>query len=157
QGRSRRAGQVHQRQGVVPRGQAAVLQLLGRLPMRLALGVVLGAACAIAIACGAAQRSPRSSASSPGPQEPLAPPSAHACEPNAPRSPAAAPEPKARPCDPHAEFDALDQSIREELARGQIAPPAVASCTGPTCATALGEPFSTPSTADPACHPAPSA
>jgi hypothetical protein len=120
----------------VPRGQAALLQLLEGRAVRFALGGVLGAICAAAIACGAAR-----------------PPSA---------APAAAPEmgrrPEAAPGgDPHDEIAALDREIAAQLSRAQVAPPATAACSGAACQAAMAEPFATPSTTDPACHPQASA
>lgn len=73
-------------------------------------------------------------------------------------APAAAPATagdSARAADPHGEIDALDRQIADELARAQVAPPVTAACTGATCAEAMSAPFATPSTSDPACHPAP--
>lgn len=97
----------------------------------LALALVLGAACAAAIACGGA--SMKSSAP--------------------PAAPSAGEMPEAAPEDPHIEIEELDRGISADLARAQISPP-VATCSGATCAMAVSEPFSTP-TSDPACRPAP--
>jgi hypothetical protein len=90
-------------------------------------GVLLGACCALAPACGASQS----------------------------KASRAAPVAQGLPGgDPHAEIDALDRQIADELARAQVAPPAIAACTGATCAQAMSQPFATPSVADPQCHPA---
>jgi hypothetical protein len=132
---------VRQREGVVSRSQAALLQLLegrtvtrgpapGSPGARGLVTVVLGAACAIALACGGAQRSATSSA------PPIA---AHG-----------------ELGDPRAEIEALDRQITDELARAEVAPPAVASCSGAACGATMAEPFATPTASDPACHPAPS-
>jgi hypothetical protein len=110
-----------------------MLQLLqGRSVRRAvsALALLLGAACAAAIACGGAAM--KSSA------PPVAPSAGAMSE--------AAPEE-----DPHVEIEQLDRNISADLARAQIVPP-LATCSGATCATAMSEPFSTP-TSDPACHP----
>ena len=98
--------------------------------MRALLGVVLGAWCTVAGACGAAQ----SKASGAAPAMP------------ATQDVGAG--------DPHAQIDALDRQIADDLARAHVAAPAIAMCTGATCATAMSQPFVTPVTTDPACHPA---
>jgi hypothetical protein len=61
--------------------------------------------------------------------------------------------------DLHAQIDALDREITDELARAHIAPPPAEPCTGAACATAMSAPFSTPPPVSPAapdarCHPA---
>jgi hypothetical protein len=58
------------------------------------------------------------------------------------------------PGEPRSEIDALDREIAAELARAQIEPPAAATCSGASCATAMSAPFATPTPSDPACHPA---
>jgi hypothetical protein len=88
--------------------------------------VLLGAGCAVAIACGASR----------------------------PQMAAAPAAQDMRGQDPHAEIEALDRQIADELARAQVAPPAIATCTGAACAEAMSQPFATPPAADPACHPA---
>lgn len=98
--------------------------------MRLAPGLLLGAACAAVIAC--AGGSPRS-------------------------APAAAVQSPA-PSGPRDEIAALDREIAAQLTQAQVAPPAVAACSGAACTTAMAEPFATPSApsaGDAACHPAP--
>jgi hypothetical protein len=60
----------------------------------------------------------------------------------------------AAPADPHAQIEALDRAITDELAQAHVAPPAPAACTGASCATAMATPFATPSVSDAACHPA---
>ncbi|HEX3764000.1 MAG TPA: hypothetical protein VHW23_35135 [Kofleriaceae bacterium] len=59
----------------------------------------------------------------------------------------------AAPGDPRAEIDALDRDIAADLARAHIAPPPD-TCSGSACAVAMSEPFITPTSSDPACHPA---
>jgi len=86
------------------------------------------AACAAMIACS---RAPSKSAASPAAMAPSA--DAH---------------------DPHAEIDALDRRIADQLARAHVTPPAVASCSGASCATAMSQPFATPAVSDAACHTA---
>ena len=113
-----------------------MLQLLGTHAVRalrgIPLGLWLGAWAAVVIACGAAQ--PKTSAS----------------------APAAAPELRGQ--DPHsqahAEIDALDRQIADELAKAQVPPQRVAACTGAACAEVMSQPFTTPLSTDPACHPA---
>lgn len=96
------------------------------------LAVALGAACAIALACGGAQLGARS-----------------------PAPPAAARgEATPMPGDPRAEIEELDRQITAELAGAQVAAPAIPSCSGPACAAAVAEPFATPTAGDPTCHPA---
>lgn len=56
--------------------------------------------------------------------------------------------------DARGEIDALDRQIADELSRAHVAPPPVAMCTGPTCATAMNQPFSVPAIGGPACRPA---
>jgi hypothetical protein len=92
-------------------------------------GVALAVACLAALACAGAARKP----------------SAPATDPDAEEVPATAPE------DPHVEIEERDRNITTALARAQIAPP-VATCSGVACITAIGEPFSTP-TSDPTCRP----
>lgn len=104
--------------------------------MRFALGIAFGAICAAAIACSAAR-----------------PPSA---------APPAAQDmgqrPEAAPAgDPRDEIAALDREITAQLSRAQVVPPVAAACSGAACATAMAEPFATPSTTEPACHPQASA
>ena len=110
-----------------------MLQLLqGRAVIRatgLALGVALVAAWLAAVGCSA--RHPAAS--------------------GAAEEPAAAPP--AGPGDPRAEIDALDRDIAADLARAHIPLPPE-TCSGSACAVAMSEPFSTPSSGDPACHPA---
>ena len=106
------------------------------LALDLLPGLVLAIACALALAgCGGAR-----SAAAP------ARPAAASPSPLAPAAPAG---------DPRAEIAALDRDIAAALSRGQIAPPPAAACSGAACATAMSAPFATPTSADPACHPAP--
>jgi hypothetical protein len=113
-----------------------VLQLFGRCDVRgvtgVWLGLWLGACAAVAIACGAAQ--PKTSAT---------PPAA------APDLRGQAPHAQA-----HAEIDALDRQIADELAQAHVSPPALATCSGAACAEAMSLPFATPMVTDPDCHPA---
>lgn len=95
--------------------------------MNRVLGAVLGAWCVALLACSAPRRM---SASAPE----LAVPAAAG--------------------DPRAEIEALDREITDALARAQVTVPATAACTGAACAEAMSQPFATPTTADPACHPA---
>jgi len=104
--------------------------------VRFALGGVFGAICVAAIACGAAR--PPSAA----------PPAAQDMGQRSAAVPGG---------DPHDEIAALDREIAAQLSRAQVAPPAAAACSGAACAAAMIEPFATPSTTDPACHPASSA
>jgi hypothetical protein len=98
--------------------------------MRAALGVVLGALCAAAIACGGMQaKSTPTTARSPVPGTQGA-------------------------SDAHAEIEALDREITEELALAHIPPPVLSACTGEACAEAMSQPFATPTTRDPDCRPA---
>jgi hypothetical protein len=103
--------------------------------MRGVLGLVLGACCAAAIGCGAAQS--KASAAAPTARD------GHGGEVGG--------EPRAQT---RAQIDALDRQIADELARAQLAPPAIAPCTGPACATAMSQPFSTPAIGGPQCYPA---
>ena len=106
-----------------------MLQLLGGRAMRGLVGVALGAWCALASACGAA--SPKASRSAP-----------------------AVPMVQDAGGDPHAQIDALDRQITDEMARAHVSPPATATCTGATCATAMSQPFATPVATAPECRPA---
>jgi len=99
-----------------------------------ALAVVLGAACALALACGGGSLGARSPAS--------------------PAPGAARGESLTMPGDARAEIEELDRQITEELAGAQVAAPAIPSCSGPACAAAVAEPFATPTTGDSTCHPA---
>ena len=56
--------------------------------------------------------------------------------------------------DPHAEIDALDRQIADDLTRARVALPVAASCSGAGCATAMSTPFTTPLVTDAACRPA---
>lgn len=96
--------------------------------MRGFLGFSLGTCCAIAIACGGAQKVGQS----PQLTEPRG----------------------VRAGDPHAEIADLDRQIADELAKANVPQPATASCTGAACAEAMSQPFTTPSTADAQCRPA---
>jgi len=95
--------------------------------------LLFGACCAAALGCGAA----RSKASAPAPS--VQDRSGGSAEPHA---------------EPHAEIDALDRQIADDLARAHVAVPATAMCTGPACATAMSQPFSTPAIGDARCRPA---
>jgi hypothetical protein len=97
--------------------------------------VVLGAACAIALACGGAQLG----AKSPAPPAPAA---------------ATRGESLTMPGDARAEIEELDRQITAELAGAQVPAPAIPSCSGPACTAAVAEPFATPTTSDSTCHPA---
>lgn len=68
---------------------------------------------------------------------------------SAPPAPASA-----EPPDAHAQIEALDRQIADELRSAQLAVPA-AACAG-SCATAVATPFAVPALDDAACHPAPS-
>jgi len=92
------------------------------------LGVLLGACCAVAIACGASR-----SRTAAAPQ---------------------AADDGAMHADAHAEIDSLARKISDDLERAQVPAPAVAACTGTSCTTALAEPYVTPTNTDPQCHPA---
>jgi len=114
-----------------------MLQLLGCHAVRTVLGVALGAllvallvvAAAVVVACGGAQ--PKTVAAPSQQSRPAGDPSA----------------------DPRAQIEVLDQQIADELARAQL-PRASATCTGAACAQAMSQPFATPTTEDPQCHPA---
>lgn len=56
--------------------------------------------------------------------------------------------------DPHAQIEALDRQISEQLARGELTPPAPAACVGAACAEAVSAPFSTAPIGGPTCRPA---
>jgi hypothetical protein len=109
--------------------------------MRRLLGLVIGVCCAAAIGCGASRSKAGRAPAAPAVQDARtgAPQTAHTGDPHA--------------ADLHAEIDALDRQIADELARAQIAPPAIAMCTGPACATAMSQPFAPPAIGGPACHP----
>jgi len=107
-----------------------MLQLLGRSAVRRLLGVALGACCAVASACGAS-----------APKASRAAPAVPAVE-------------DVGGGDPHVQIDALDRQIADEMARAHVPPPATATCTGASCATAMSQPFATPMATDPECHPA---
>ena len=100
----------------------------------------LAAACALALACAGG-----SPARSTAPASPVAGVTT-----------AAEPRPQTMPGDPRAEITELDRQITDELARDQLTPPAIATCSGDACASALATPFATPTTDDPSCRPAPS-
>ncbi|HEX4421756.1 MAG TPA: hypothetical protein VH165_27785, partial [Kofleriaceae bacterium] len=59
-------------------------------------------------------------------------------------APGPGPEMTPMPGDPHAQIQQLDDQITDELARGGVAPPAPAACSGPGCAQAMSQPFATP-------------
>jgi hypothetical protein len=111
-----------------------VLQLLGGGPVS-GVSWVSGtfgawvACCALAIGCGASQ--PKASGMAPS-----------------------AREGGGVPAEPHAEIDALDRQITDELAQAHVPQPVTAACTGAACAEAMSQPFTTPSAADAQCHPA---
>jgi hypothetical protein len=151
---------VHEREGVVPRGEAALLQLLGAgaavggtrgaaggtrapraggLAMKAILGLVIGALCAVAIACGGAQKS----AAPPGPVM-----ATDASTGGGPVMPG-----------PQSEVDELSRQIEADLAKlglqPQAAPPN--ACVQPPCdAVALSTDAAAQHTDDPSCKPAPS-
>jgi hypothetical protein len=61
--------------------------------------------------------------------------------------------------DLHAQIDALDRQITDELSRAHITPPPAESCTGAACSAAMSQPFATPAPVSPnapdaTCHPA---
>ena len=90
------------------------------------LALLLGASCAVALACGGSQTKTAA-------------------------APATAPG-REGAGDPHAEIEALDHQITDELARAQLpAPPA--TCSGPACAQAMSQPFAVPSIGDAQCRP----
>jgi hypothetical protein len=97
----------------------------------LLLAALLGAWCAVAIACGGAKTTTAA-------------------------APTTAPAAERGSGDPHAEIDALDRQITDDLARAK-APPPMGTCTGAACAEAMSRPFTTPSITDPQCHRASSA
>lgn len=110
-----------------------MLQLLQGRSVRLdaiARVLLLGAACAAAIACGAARSS--------------APPAAPIDDDSS----------EVPSGDPHVRIEELDRDISAALARAQVRPPVV-TCSSGTCPSAMSEPFSTPAI-DPACRPKPS-
>jgi hypothetical protein len=92
---------------------------------------LLGACCALGLACAGA--APKASSAPPSAQQVGVGPG----------------QPEA-----HAQIDALDREISGELARAQVTPPLAQACAGPACAVAMSEPFVTPVTSDAACHPA---
>jgi hypothetical protein len=112
---------------------AAVNAALGGV--KAVLGVALGTALAVVIACGGAQHAAKSSA------------------PPAQAATAAAPAGEANPRD---EIAALDREITAQLDSAHVVPPEAASCTGAACAEAMSQPYSAPAPTDPACRPAPS-
>jgi hypothetical protein len=95
------------------------------------LAVLLGACCAVALACGASR------------------------DKSSPAAPSAAPaSADTRVQDMRAEIEALDREIAAVQAGESLPAPAVASCAGASCAEAMSRPYTTPSTSDPACRPA---
>jgi len=75
----------------------------------------------------------------------------------APR-PASAPAPAAAPAmasapDPHAQIEALDRQIADDLARGKLPAPAE-TCRGAACGEAMSTPFAVPAIGDARCRPA---
>ena len=97
-------------------------------------GLALGACCAAAMACGAAQ--PKASGASPAMQAPRAG------------------DPRGETRDQRDQIDALDHEIADEMARAHVPPPAIAACAGATCQVAMSQPFVTPMVTDPECRPA---
>jgi hypothetical protein len=80
-----------------------------------------------------------------------------ACAGGSPKTSAVAPAtmaPEMAPGDRHAEIEALDRQITDELARAHVTPPAAPACRGDACATAMSQPFAVPAATDAACHPA---
>jgi hypothetical protein len=79
-----------------------------------------------------------------------------ACAGGSPKSSAVAPAAMApaQPGDRHAEIEALDRQIADELARAHVTPPAAPACRGDACATAMSQPFAVPAATDATCHPA---
>ena len=106
-----------------------MLQLLGRRAVRGLFGLALGAWCAVGSACGAA--APKASGAAP-----------------------VMPAIQDRGGDLHAQIDALDRQIADDMARAHVPSPATATCSGATCATAMSQPFVTPVANDPECRPA---
>lgn len=106
--------------------------------MKVALGAllvaVLGAACAVAIACGGSR----------------------------PRSVTAAPAAGASAVEggphgeggPRGEIDRLDREIAGEMQKAHVPQPPTAACSGAGCAAAMSTPFVTPTTTDLQCRPA---
>jgi hypothetical protein len=56
--------------------------------------------------------------------------------------------------EPRAQIEALDREIASDLARANVAPPAIAPCSGPSCAAAMSTPFAAPTTIDSVCRTA---
>jgi hypothetical protein len=79
-----------------------------------------------------------------------------ACGGSRPKTAASAPSAAATEAreEPRAQIEALDREIASEMAKAQVAQPAIALCTGPACAAAMSEPFAAPTTIDSVCHPA---
>ncbi|HSR97761.1 MAG TPA: hypothetical protein VLM79_11960 [Kofleriaceae bacterium] len=79
-----------------------------------------------------------------------------ACGGSRPKAAASAPAPAAAETreEPRAQIEALEREIAGDMARANVAQPAIAPCTGPACAAAMSTPFATPTTIDAVCHPA---
>lgn len=60
----------------------------------------------------------------------------------------------APPPDPHAEIEALDRQIADDMARANVSQPRTRTCSGAACAEAMSQPFATPTTSEPQCRPA---
>ena len=73
-----------------------------------------------------------------------------AASPPSPASPAAT---EARE-EPRAQIEALDREIAGDMAKANVAQPAIALCKGPACAAAMSEPFAKRTTIDMVCHTA---
>lgn len=66
------------------------------------------------------------------------------------------PSPSAAPAaapDVHAQIEALDRQISDDVARGKLTPAPV-SCSGAGCAEAMSTPLAVPSPGDASCRPA---
>jgi hypothetical protein len=79
---------------------------------------------------------------------------APACGGSRPKAAASAPSPAAAEVreEPRAQIEALDREIASDMAKAQVAQPAIALCSGPACAAAMSEPFAAPTTIDSLCH-----
>lgn len=78
-----------------------------------------------------------------------------ACGGSRPKAAASAPSPAAEVREePRAQIEALDREIASDMARANVAPPAIAPCRGPACAAAMSAPFATPTTIDSVCRTA---
>ncbi|HEY0193125.1 MAG TPA: hypothetical protein VGC42_18535 [Kofleriaceae bacterium] len=56
--------------------------------------------------------------------------------------------------DPHAQIEALDRQIADDLAQARLTAPAVEACSGASCAQAMSSPFTAPAIGEARCKPA---